>query len=161
MRCVRKNQQSMKYSLQLGTATKYARDEEGNIQYYEDGEGNRYPLETGETEIIYSSPVEFLANLSEAGGEAEAQTYGLSVADYEAKILYSNGAVPLIEGALVWKKNSPKCEYDQEVPFEIDVGGEKKTVYSNAPSEVSADYRVIRTSKSLSFTTALLKAVTK
>ena len=75
MRALRKNKQPMKYALQNAEIPIYQMDEDGNILYYEDSEGNRIPLETGETEIGYSEPVSFLSSLAMSGGEAEAQEF--------------------------------------------------------------------------------------
>lgn len=165
----------MKYSLQIGEVPIYETDNDGNIVYlyYEDGDGNKIyyldkngnkiPSDTGETEIIYSTPQEFQANIAMSGGESEAQEFGLSLADYEAVALYSNGAVPLVEGSIVWFKSEPEGKYNgEEVAFEItNKDGEKETVYSTVPKETSADYRVIKISPSLSFTKAILAAVVK
>lgn len=164
----------MKYALQIGEVPIYNRDENGEIIYegYEDSDGNiipildengnKIPQETGETQIIYGTPQEFDANIAESGGEAEAQTFGLSVADYEAVALYGKGTYPIVIGSLVWRNSEPKCEYDHEVPFEIEnADGEKVTVYSTVPEETSADYRVIKLNRSLSFTRLILKAIVK
>lgn len=164
----------MYYALQVGEVPIYARDNDGNIIYqsytdsdgneifYLDDDGNKIPMDTGEPQIIYGTPQEFDANIAESGGEAEAQTFGLSVADYEAVALYEKGAYPIVIGALVWRDSKPKCEYDHEVPFEIEnADGEKVTVYSTVPEETSADYRVIKLNRSLSFTRLILKAIVK
>lgn len=174
MRTLRRNQQSMYYALQIGEVPIYARDNDGNIIYqsytdsdgneifYLDDDGNKIPMDTGESMIIYGTPQEFNANIAESGGEAEAQTFGLSVADYEAVALCEKGAYPIVIGSLVWRDSKPKCEYDHEVPFEIEnADGEKVTVYSTVPEETSADYRVIKTPTSLNFTRAILKAIVK
>lgn len=174
MRTLRKNKQSMHYALQIGEVQIPVRDDDGNIIYqsytdsdgneifFLDENGNKKPMETGESKIIYGTPQEFDANIAESGGEAEAQTFGLSVADYEAVALYEKGAYPIVIGALVWRDSEPKCEYDHEVPFEIEnADGEKITVYSTVPEETSADYRVIKTSTSLNFTRVILKAIVK
>lgn len=174
MRTLRRNQQSMYYALQIGEVPIYARDNDGNIIYqsytdsdgneifYLDDNGNKIPMDTGESMIIYGTPQEFDANIAESGGEAEAQTFGLSVADYEAVALYEKGAYPIVIGSLVWRDSEPKCEYDHEVPFEIENDdGEKVTVYSTVPEETSADYRVIKTPTSLNFTRVILKAIVK
>lgn len=174
MRTLLKNKQSMYYALQIGKVPIYNRDEngeiiyehyedsDGNIIYYLDENGNKIPSDTGETKIIYGTPQEFDANIAESGGEAEAQTFGLSVADYEAVALYSKGEYPIVIGALVWRDSEPKCEYEHEVPFEIENDkGEKETVYSTVPDEFSADFRVIKTPTSQNFTRAILKAIVK
>lgn len=174
MRTLRKNSQKMYYALQIGEVQIPARDNDGNIIYqsytdsdgneifFLDENGNKKPYETGETKIIYGTPQEFNANIAESGGEAEAQTFGLSVADYEAVALYEKGAYPIVIGALVWRDSEPKCEYDHEVPFEIEnADGEKVTVYSTVPEETSADYRVIKIARSLNFEKAILSAIVK
>lgn len=174
MRTLRRNAQKMYYALQIGEVQIPVRDNDGNIVYqsytdsdgneifYLDENGNKMPMETGESKIIYGTPQEFDANIAESGGEAEAQTFGLSVADYEAVALYEKSAYPIVIGALVWRDSEPKCEYDHEVPFEIEnADGEKVTVYSTVPEETSADYRVIKTPTSLNFTRAILKAIVK
>lgn len=164
----------MYYALQIGEVPIYIRDDDENIIYdsytdtegneipYLDENGNKIPVTTGETKIIYGTPREFDANIATSGGEAEAQTFGLSLGDYEAVALYAKGSYPLVEGCLVWKDSKPKCEYENEVAFEIEnEDGDKVTVYSTVPEETSADYRVIKLSPSLNFTKAILKAVVK
>lgn len=156
----------MKYALQIGEVPIYQTDDDGNIIYdsYTDSEGNvySYPLETGETEIAYSTPKPFMANIAMSGGESEAQEYGLSVADYQAVALLEKGSIPLVEGSLIWFESKPECRYSSEVGIEIENNrGEKETVMTTAPIETSADYRVIKLSDSLNFTRAILKAVNK
>lgn len=145
MRTLRRNQQPMKYALQNAEIPIYQTDEDGNILYYEDSEGNKIPLETGETEIGYSKPVDFMSSLAMSGGEAEAQEYGLSVSDYNATLLCQKWAYPIVEGSLIWTKS--------------EVG------YKDAANEiidpVSADYEVIKVSESLNFVKYVLKAVVK
>lgn len=145
MRTLAKNKQTMKYALLLGQA-------EG---IYTDEDGNKYPV--GNYEEIYSTPIDFQCNLSMGGSEAEAMEYGLSVADYEATMVYENGAFPLAEGSLIWTSSEVKSLYGEETEIEID--GEK--FLTTAPVPTSADYRVLKISKSLNFTKAILKAVNK
>ncbi len=159
MRTLRKNQQSLFYSNLIGTAPIYETDEGGNIKYYEDSEGNRYPLDTGETELIYGTPVVFYANLSMSGGEAEAVEYGLSTADYQSTAVYQKNAYPIKEGTLIWYKSPIEYEYSgAEIEIERE-NGEK--VLTTAPIEVSSDYQVIKVSDSLNFTKIILKATNK
>lgn len=145
MRTLRKNQQKMKYALQDAEIPVYERDEDGNILYYEDSEGNKMPLEKGETEIGYSKPVEFMSSIAMSGGEAEAEEYGLSISDYNATLLCEKGVYPIVEGSLIWTKS--------------EVG------YKDANNEItdpaSADYSVVKCSESLNFVRYVLKAVVK
>lgn len=145
MRTLRKNKQSMKYALQNAEIPIYQTDDDGNILYYEDSEGNKIPLETGETEIGFGEPVSFLSSLAMSGGEAEAQEFGLSISDYNATLLCQKGAYPIVEGSLIWTKS--EVEYKDTDNEIID--------------PVSADYEVIKVSESLNFVKYVLKAVVK
>lgn len=157
MRTLRKNQQSMYYSLQIGEVPIYNRDEngeiiyehyedsDGNIIYYEDENGNRIPSETGEYEIGYSDPISFFASIAMSGGEAEAQEYGLSVSDYNATLLCQKGAYPIVEGSLIWTKS----------------GVGYKDTNNDIVDGNTADYSVIKVSESLNFVKYVLKAVVK
>lgn len=159
MRTLRKNQQSMMYSLQLGTAPIYQTDEDGNILYYKDSEGNKTPFETGGKDIIFSTPQPFMANISEFGGESTALEYGLSPEDYTAVLVIAKNAVPLVEGALIWANSEPEYKYGgEEVTYEID----GKEVTTTAPEQTSADYMVKKVPKMpLNFAKILLDAVVK
>lgn len=165
---LRRDQRPLKYALQIGEVPKYQTDIDGNIKYeilYTDDEGNeiplldengdKVPLYTGETEVLYSEPVDFTANISMSGGEAEAVEYGLSTEDYQAVVVYRNGDVPLVEGALIWFKSD--VEYHNETESVVD----GKKITGKFPKSTSADYRVIKISESLNFTKAILKAVNK
>lgn len=145
MRTLLKNQQPMKYALLLGTFPIYERDENGEIIYYTDGEGNKIPLETGESETRYSTPVEFAASISMSGGEAEAVEYGIDVSGYDATVITERGDLPITETSLVW--------YDSEVGY--------TDASETAPDPFTADYKVIAVKPSLNFTKYLLRRVTK
>ena len=54
----------MKYSLQGERVPIYETDENGNIVYYTDSDGNKIPIETGEYTTGYSQPIPFLANIN-------------------------------------------------------------------------------------------------
>lgn len=171
MRTLRKNKQSMMYALQLGEVPIYARDEDGNIIYehYEDSDGNiiyildddgnKIPIPTGESEIIFSTPQPFMANISESGGESTALEYGLSPEDYTAVLVITKNAYPLVEGALIWANSKQEYKYGgKEVTYEID----GKEVTTTAPEQTSADYMVKKVPKMpLNFTKILLDAVVK
>lgn len=105
MRTLRKNQQSMKYALQIGEVPIYQTDEDGNILYYEDSEGNRIPLETGETEIGYSEPVSFLSNINNKLNEVVWAEYGVDNSTNYAQIVADKGVLPLKAGSVIWKKS--------------------------------------------------------
>lgn len=159
MRTVRRNKQPMKYSLYIGNVAVVETDFNGDPISYTDGEGNIIYMVTGEKLTTYSTPEEFDANLSMSGGEAEAQAYGLSTADYEAVALYSKGAYPLVEGALIW--TTSEVEYEnlgEEVYVTTDM---HDLIKVKTPKETSSDYRVVRILDSLNYTKAILKATSK
>jgi hypothetical protein len=144
MRLARRNQQKMYYSLQTGEVPVYETDEDGNIQYIEIG-GNKVPIPTGEKELGYSIPIEFVSSLSMSGGEAEAQAYGLSKEDYDATLICPRNAYPIVEGSLIWVKS------------EIVYKDELKTLVE----PTSADYTVSKCTESLNLVKYILKAIVK
>lgn len=126
MRTLLKNQQPMKYALLLGTFPIYERDEYGEIIYYTDGEGNRIPLETGESEERYSEPVEFGANINNKLDEVAWTEYGIDNSTNFAQIVTDKGVLPLKAGSVIWKKS------------EVRYKDAEKTI----PDETTADYIV-------------------
>lgn len=151
MRTLGRNKLPMKYALYLSKSEIY--------DFYEDEDGNRYPIPTGEKEATYATPKEMRANISKGGGDAEAMEYGLSTADYQAVLLFDKNEYPLEEGSLVWEKSPVEYKYGGEEVEAKDKNGE--TVLTKAPIPISADYTVIKISDSLNFTKAILKAVNK
>lgn len=146
MRTLAKNKQQLKYSLRQERQPVYEVDEDGNkIIDYIDEDGNIYYRETGSYTSEWSKSEDFLANISESGGEAEAQEFGLSVSDYDAVIVAKRDEFPLVLGSLIWK-NSPVLYKDEE-NTELD--------------ENSADFTVLKVSESISFVKYVLKAVVK
>lgn len=172
MLTLRRNNQSLKYALRIGEIEEIEKDEQGNPKYveeYTDDEGNVYyahddngnliPMTTGERKIIYSEPVAFDANISEQGGsESEALPYGISTADYEATIVYQRGAYPLTEGSLIWFKSEVEYEYNGE---EVTITIDDKEITQKIPVETSADFRVVKLSDSLNNTLAILEKMNK
>lgn len=146
MRTLAKNKQQLKYSLRQERQPVYEVDEDGNkIIDYIDEDGNIYYRETGSYDSEWSKPEYFLANISESGGEAEAQEFGLSVSDYDAVIVAQIGEFPLVLGSLIWKNSA--VLYKDEENTELD--------------EKSADFAVLKVSESISFVKYVLKAVVK
>lgn len=96
------NKQRLKYALQNGSVPVYETDDNGNIIYYEDSDGNRIPMETGETTAGYSKPVVFFGNIAMSGGEIKDQEYGLSVADYDAVLIMAKDEIPITETSRIW-----------------------------------------------------------
>ena len=104
MRTQRKNKQLLKYALLGEKLPVYERDENGDI-IYDIIDGVEVPIETGETELGYSEPIDFIASISMSGGESEAREFGLSVEDYNAVIVCTKGEYPIKEGSLVWHES--------------------------------------------------------
>lgn len=105
MRILAKNKQKMYYALQIGEVPVYQTDADGNIMYYVDSDGNKIPLETGETELGYGEPVEFLANINNKLDEVAWREYGIDNSANYAQIVVSKDELPLKAGSVIWKKS--------------------------------------------------------
>lgn len=139
-----KNKQDLKYALQVGEVPIYERDEEGNIIYI-DVDGQKVPVETGETEIGYDKPVDFRGNIVMSGGEAEAKSFGVDISEYDAVLLMEKGRIPIDETSLIW--HTSEVKYIDEQNTIVD----RKT----------ADYSIKRVQPSINFTRYLLKRIVK
>lgn len=144
MRLLEKNKQDLKYALQVGEVPIYERDEEGNIIYIE-VDGQKVPVETGETEVGYAKPVDFRGNIAMSGGEAEDKSFGVDISEYDAILLMEKDRIPIDETSLIWHMS------------EVKYADEQNTIVDKK----SADYTVKRVQPSLNFTRYLLKRVVK
>lgn len=144
MRLLEKNKQNLKYALQVGEVPIYERDESGNIVYI-DVDGQKVPVETGETEIGYAIPVSFRGNIAMSGGEAEAKSFGVDISEYDAILLMEKDRIPIDETSLIW--HTSEVQYIDEQNTIVD----RKT----------ADYSIKRVQPSLNFTRYLLKRIVK
>ena len=157
MRTVRRNAQKMKYALYLGSVDVVSTDSNGNPHYHEDSEGNRIYIVTGEKRDIYDIPVEFDANFSTSGGEAQEQEYGLDISQFDAVLIYSLKAYPITEGTLIWKDSEVK--YDGEnMYFTNDM---QTLIEVHSPVKTSADYVVKKVGDSLNYTRVNVSAINK
>lgn len=138
------NKQSMKYSQQGARITIYERDDEGNIKYYIDSDGNKIPL-IAEEKVGFSKPVDFRANIAFSGGEAKTEEFGFDAADYDAIMLTDKNEFPLKKGDLIW--------LDSEVTY---IDEDTETV-----DETSADFTIVGVKPALKSTKYVLKAVVK
>ena len=143
MRLLEKNKQNLKYALQVGEVPIYERDEDGNIIYIE-VDGQKVPVETGETEVVYSNPIDFRGNIAMSGGEAEAKSFGVDISEYDAVLLMEKDRIPIDETSLIWHMSEVKHADEQ-----------------NIVDRKSADYTIKRVQPSLNFTRYLLKRVVK
>lgn len=135
------NKQAMKYALQGQTVTVYEKDEDGNPKFYEteDGEKIYYTHE----EIGFSEPVDFRANISFDGGEAQNKEYGFNVADFDAVLLTDRGEYPFKKGDVIWLDSEPTKDENGLV------------------DSTSADFTIVGVKPSLYSVKYMLKAVVK
>lgn len=145
------NKQAMRYSLQGQTVTIYERDEDGNILYYTDSDGNPYFDENGnkipkvlEEKTGFSEPVDFEANISFSGGEAQSKEYGFDTADFDAILLTDRNKFPFKKGDLIWLDSEPTY-----------------TSSDSLVDETSADFTIVGIKPALYSTKYMLKAVVK
>ena len=135
------NKQAMKYALQGQTVTVYEKDEDGNPKFYEteDGEKIYYTHE----EIGFSEPVDFRANISFDGGEAQNKEYGFNAADFDAVLLTDRGEYPFKKGDVIWLDSEPTKDENGLV------------------DSTSADFTIVGVKPSLYSVKYMLKAVVK
>ena len=103
------NKQLMKYSQHGQKVTIYEKDEDGNIKYYVDGDGNKIPLIADE-KVGFSEPKEFYANISNKLSEVLVKEFGVDDSSTYVQIVTDKGYLPLKAGDVVWKKS--KVGYD-------------------------------------------------
>ena len=139
------NKQAMKYSLQGERVPIYETDENGNIIYYTDSDGNKIPIETGEYTTGYSQPVSFFGNIAMSGGEVDSVEFGIDVSGYDATLVVDKGTIPIDETSLIW--------HTSEVGYE----DAEKTIVDGS----TADYKVIAVKPSLNTIKYILGRITK
>ena len=103
------NKQLMKYSQHGQKVTIYEKDDDGNIKYYVDGDGNKIPLIADE-KVGFSEPKEFYANISNKLSEVLVKEFGVDDSSTYVQIVTDKGYLPLKAGDVVWKKS--KIGYD-------------------------------------------------
>nr|DAG65093.1 MAG TPA: hypothetical protein [Bacteriophage sp.] len=105
------NKQLMRYSQHGQKVTIYEKDEDGNIKYYVDGDGNKIPLIADE-KVGFSEPKEFYANISNKLSEVLVKEFGVDDSSTYVQIVTDKGYLPLKAGDMVWKKS--KVGYDDD-----------------------------------------------
>lgn len=98
------NKQLMKYSQHGQKVTIYEKDDDGNIKYYVDGDGNKIPLIADE-KVGFSEPKEFYANISNKLSEVLVKEFGVDDSSTYVQIVTDKGYLPLKAGDVVWKKS--------------------------------------------------------
>lgn len=129
MRSLKKNQQNLWYSTYAGQIIIYDKDDNGNIKYFDDGEGNLIPIEIGK-KAGYDNPVSFYANISAGKGTSQEEVFGVSL-DYTKTISTTDMDLPISETSLIWFETEPAYNADGTV------------------NEASADYSVAAIARSL------------
>lgn len=105
------NKQLMKYSQHGQKVTIYEKDDDGNIKYYVDGDGNKIPLIADE-KVGFSEPKEFYANISNKLSEVLVKEFGVDDSSTYVQIVTDKGYLPLKAGDVVWKKS--EIFYDED-----------------------------------------------
>lgn len=135
LRTLKKNKQKLYYALFGNTVPVY--------EYYTDSDGNKIPLDTGESIIGYFEPVEFEGNISLSGSESENVEYGIDKSQYSAVLVVDKGMLPITETSVIWYESEPSTASDGYVEGN------------------SADYQVTKVIPSLNGMKYLLKKVVK
>ena len=83
-----------------------------NLYYivYIEIDGVQVPVETGETELVYSEPVEFKGNISTSGGESKETEYGIDSTDYDAVLMMMKNDLPITETSIIWHTSDIGCQ---------------------------------------------------
>ena len=136
------NKQSMKYSLQGERVPIYETDENGNIVYYTDSDGNKIPIETGEYTTGYSQPIPFLANINNKLNEVVWQDYGIDDSTNYAQLITSKDELPLKVGSVIWKKSEVGYKDDENTI--VDETTADYTVKGIADEGMSEDLFLLR-----------------
>lgn len=113
MRSLKKNKQKFYYALHSDSITIYEKDENGNIIYVDDGEGNLIPVVLGET-AGYREPKEFKANISAGKGSAQESVFGTDV-DYTRTISTTDTTCLIDVLTILWVDVSPQYLADGTV----------------------------------------------
>ena len=106
MRSLKKNKQPFHYATYSEEIKVYQRDENGDIVYVDDGDGNLIPIEIGSAPG-YNTPVLFNANISAGKGNAESEVFGVGV-DFSRSISTCDMTCPIDELTLLWIDAKPQ-----------------------------------------------------
>ena len=112
MRDLRKNMQSLHYSLYSEQITVYERDEKGEV-VYDEVDDQKIPRIISER-AGYSKPVFFEANVSAGKGSAQEDVFGKDI-DFTRTISTTDLTLPIDELSLVWIESEPKYLEDGTV----------------------------------------------
>lgn len=118
MRNLKKNSQQMYYSLPIGEQPIYELDENGQkIIDYVDEEGNVYYRDTGDSEMVYSTPVPFKNGISGKLSEVLVKEFGIDDSSMYAEMDTEANKYPIVAESLIWRKSEPKYkDADKTIP---------------------------------------------
>ena len=118
MRTLNKNKQQMYYSLPLGEQPIYELDENGQkTVVHVDEEGNIYYKETGESEMVYSTPVPFQNGISGKLSEILVKEFGIDDTSMYAEMDMEANKFPIAPESIIWLKSEPKYkDIDRTIP---------------------------------------------
>ena len=148
------NKQQMKYAISNGLQPQYKRDDDGNIIYtgytdddgtfipYLDEDGNKIPEVTGEPIEAYTEPIIFNASISNKLNEATAKEFGIDDSSNYAQLVTDKNALPLTEGALIWKQS--KVSYVDNAKTIIDRTSADYIVKGVADEGLTVDLYLLR-----------------
>lgn len=140
MRNCRKNKKKMYYSLYLGQDNASALDDNGNPLVDEYGD----VVLSGESNVSYGLPTEFMASLSETG-ETTTVEFGTNTADYDGVIVAPVGKYNITENSLIWYQS--EIEYMDEEHTVINPHSADYTVKSIRPLVNEVKYILKRKTK--------------
>lgn len=99
---------------------------------------DEYGYETGESEVAYSEPVEFEANISAARGTTDLDAFGINT-NYTKTIVTDDLTLPIDKSTILW------------IDCEPDENGEA--------GNIKHDYVVVAVAKSINSVTIAIKEV--
>lgn len=119
MRTLRKNKQTMYYSL-YSTASEVYEQEGTSVKTIVDQEtGETIPVEVGTLKPVYAPPVEFQANITSNLNKLHIEAYGVDQSAIYSEIMVQKGLVPLKIGSIIWRENPIVWEdEDNRVPYQ-------------------------------------------
>lgn len=121
MRSLRKNKQTIWYSVYKGKSPEYIYDDNGEaITDTETGK----TIETGNYIPIYEKPIEIDINVSAGRSDSSMDVFGTNI-EYDRVLCTTETNLPISETTLIWKETEPKFLDDGTVDY------------------MSADYRVV------------------
>lgn len=119
MRTLRKNKQTMYYSL-YSTASEVYEEEGTTVKTIVDQEtGETIPVEVGTLKPVYAPPVEFKANITSNLNKLHIEAYGVDQSAIYSEIAVQKGTLPLKIGAIIWRENPIVWEDEENrIPYQ-------------------------------------------